>query len=753
MSQPQKRDIADFFRPFAKTIPQKRPTPDLDDDTIVVRSGENPPRTPSTSRKVDQRLPRQNRATPTHPRASPLQTPKSGKSVSIPIRSPAGGSALKPASARKPLFDFPATTSQGTPKASSSFSFADAPATSRKVVEDGKVVEVRDSDDSDNESLQSLTDIFAQKSDGKGHPKSSQTDVSSKHEEERRSLLSLYTGGRSNPILKKDRLKELHRLEQANKFDFGAILDDDRKDEERRAALAKANAELEESSSEADEGKQAERDKKMLAAILQDNSADEIDDEDMSRLVGAVERTEAFTAEKTFSFFRKEGPRNLSGHKKAKKEFPASPIPGSLWHHRDIAARDRAYLSGFVTELAEYGTMDDQALRWTFDAVLTEQRDDLRQSYIDTVAAASSSWTRSNVTPGDIQDIFDMLRADSHALRDGSPIEARRRLNHESYRQDYNHLLAAIKLMDCVCADMDFAALSKLTSISCRLALDQQLMSNNLVCRAVEFMLNKLTNLTDSDSRAHVHDRLLSDLGSNLTEPSLQVHFLSHFVPTTSQAAKFRSRLASIFLFGIEFTQKLFKPSSSSLSPLARITSHLSKDPLFTNTRSLSTLQSTNVYPSLGAKTQILDAATTDGFRPASFSSRSEQQHFDADVDALAEHIHTLFVSIIDTGASHMSRTEAKAALQALHYRLLYQVRTKTKRKRHVFDREGAFNVDGSNAKKIGKGGIRDAFEVEGTKKSGDFMSKFLKKKTTIKTLEPDATGEEKDMFVDVHEL
>ncbi len=85
-----------------------------------------------------------------------------------------------------------------------------------------------------------------------------------------------------------------------------------------------------------------------------------------------------------------------------------------------------------------------------------------------------------------------------------------------------------------------------------------------------------------------------------------------------------------------------------------------------------------------------------------------------------------------------MRRTEAKDALQALHYRLLYQVRTKPRRKRHVFDRERMFSVDsdekerGAGSGMLGKGGIRDTLESEQMTRGGDFMNKFLKKRSDV---------------------
>ena len=44
-----------------------------------------------------------------------------------------------------------------------------------------------------------------------------------------------------------------------------------------------------------------------------------------------------------------------------------------------------------------------------------------------------------------------------------------------------------------------------------------------------------------------------------------------------------------------------------------------------------------------------------------------------------------MFTSIVDTGASHMTRTEAKDVLEAFHARLVYAVRTKQKPKVMLF--------------------------------------------------------------------
>ena len=64
---------------------------------------------------------------------------------------------------------------------------------------------------------------------------------------------------------------------------------------------------------------------------------------------------------------------------------------------------------------------------------------------------------------------------------------------------------------------------------------------------------------------------------------------------------------------------------------------------------------------------------------------RGWARRFDAQVDALADAVKALAARIVDTGASHMARTEAKEALQALHARLAYGVRTRPKPRKSIF--------------------------------------------------------------------
>lgn len=134
-------------------------------------------------------------------------------------------------------------------------------------------------------------------------------------------------------------------------------------------------------------------------------------------------------------------------------------------------------------------------------------------------------------------------------------------------------------------------------------------------------------------------------------------------------------------------------PTITSLSSLPSITRHLRT--------SRFDIHQTTDYANLSASISLLNIGLDDGDPPplSSTSPFSEElttgsnkkypntseAAFNKAVDRLAHRVHTMFTSIVDTGASHMTRTEAKDVLEAFHARLVYAVRTKQKPKVMLF--------------------------------------------------------------------
>lgn len=724
-SPAKKRPISDFFQPYIKSsIPAKRPSPSSEQAPqrkSPVRDV-SPTRTPRAVRHRDNGKDR----TPTAPQFSPLSAPNSRSS--LPIRSPRPKSGLQPPTIYQQAPRFGSQTNKdATPKSSShSFNFADLPGTTQAVARGREIIEIRDSDE-DTDSLVSLDDILGRRKDEQTTSCSSSPDVDEDQiERERVKTLSLFTHGRSEPLVGKDKLRALYAQQNAQKFDIRGILGDHFDDQETEEKVKKARDHYEESTKPQLHDRSWELDRKLLASV----ATTEDGDEGVSRLLNAVQRQEVLSSDLTFSFFRLAGVSDKADVSTSESPFPEAGISHGLWRPKDDRSRSRAYLSGHMVELAARGQLGSDALTWTFHNVVNEPHDGVRQAYIDCVSEASAAWTRTNITAADVKRIFQELGAEPESLQDSGTIIPRHRSTKDPRGRNPKYLLAALQLFQAICQDMDFAALSKLTSILCRLAIDQQLMSDGLVSVKVEELLQTMLSFTDFDTQSHVVERIMDDVGRQLETPLLQGHLLTHILPVSPTACQTRILLAQAFLFGADkLDTKEPEPFEINLEALTQL---ITTSPFFNTTRHKSS--DPLDYVSLRSLAHILDVAISDGGRPPSFSSRADEIAFNRSVDRLADAVRSTFISIVDTGASHMSRTEAKDVLQALHWRLLYSVRTEVRPKKNIFD------------PKTGK--TRDGETMRGEERGRDFLKHFLdrrKDKEQDKKKKPHAEQREQE--------
>ena len=89
-------------------------------------------------------------------------------------------------------------------------------------------------------------------------------------------------------------------------------------------------------------------------------------------------------------------------------------------------------------------------------------------------------------------------------------------------------------------------------------------------------------------------------------------------------------------------------------------------------------------FGELAAVINVLNIAIGCGDYPSPCNDQTEAA-FNTNVDILAMKVNSMFNAIIDTGASHMKRTEAKEVLEGFQRRLEYAVRTRPKPKRLIF--------------------------------------------------------------------
>lgn len=694
-SPAKKRSISDFFRPYTQnSVPAKRPFPSNEPapPTSSLSRDVSPTKTPQTVRRKDNGQER----TPSGSLFSPLSTP--GSRTSLPIRSPRPKSGLQPATTYKqaPRFGSQAKKHATTKQSSHIFNFADLPGSTQTVVKGGTVVEVRGSDE-DTDSLASLDDILGRRETEQVTSCSSSPDIEDdQNEAERVKTLSLFTRGRSDPLVGKDKLRALYAQERAHKFDIQGILGDHLDDQETEEKVKKAENHYEESTKPQALDRSREMDRNLLAAVATTDDGDD----GVSRLLTAVQRQEVLNSDRTFSFFGQTGVNDWTDESPPVHSYPQPSIPHGLWRVGDDRSRSRAYLSGHMLELAARNQLDGPALKWTFHNVMTEPCDATRQAYINCLSKASAVWTRTNVTTADVNRVFQTLGAEPASLQDIGVIEPRHQATKKPSGRDARYLLATLDLFRAIAQDMDFAALSKLTSTICRLAIDQQLMSDGRVAGKVEELLSTILSFKDTDVQSHVVERITNDVGRYLQAPLLQAQLLAHIPPVSPTACRTRVLLAQQFLFGAETLDAKdphhFEVNLDALakliatSPSFNTSRHKSSDPLD--------------YVILRSLSHILDVAISDGGRPPNFPSRSEENGFNRAVDRLADAVRSTFIAIVDTGASHMSRTEAKDVLQALHFRLLYSVRTEVRPKKNIFDEKTRKTRDGEEVRAEDRG-------------------------------------------------
>ncbi len=91
-------------------------------------------------------------------------------------------------------------------------------------------------------------------------------------------------------------------------------------------------------------------------------------------------------------------------------------------------------------------------------------------------------------------------------------------------------------------------------------------------------------------------------------------------------------------------------------------------------------------YTELAALIALLNIGFDSGDPPLPGGDKQTVYHFNTRIDMLSSSIHAIFTHIVDTGASHMRRTEAKQVLELFHSKLSYDIRTKPKPKTMIFE-------------------------------------------------------------------
>lgn len=174
--------------------------------------------------------------------------------------------------------------------------------------------------------------------------------------------------------------------------------------------------------------------------------------------------------------------------------------------------------------------------------------------------------------------------------------------------------------------------------------------------------------------------RICATVFETVKEIQFQSRMMQHILPTSTWISLLRYRLTVAFL--LQDPGPLTEPPEKVLD-LKRLTVLLTRDERFN--MKLQKSKDDYDYSDLSAACVLLDVVVNTGLYDLEYKQADTAKEFDAVIDQLAAQIKIIFSSIADTGASHLKRMLAKEALEALHYRVIYSVRSKPPPKKTLF--------------------------------------------------------------------
>ncbi|POS72836.1 hypothetical protein DHEL01_v208765 [Diaporthe helianthi] len=512
-----------------------------------------------------------------------------------------------------------------------------------------------------------------------------------------------------------------------HKHDMQALLEFNRQDAKTRASVQRFSAMLEQEAEmqrgaagagdlEQDQYWQGDRAAVALkehilevatAAAEDEEAADEDGVQNKMRVVRALQRADVGGERKLYSFFEQDEPAtDVVGRK-----FPKAESKGPWSILDDAQDRGRHFASGFPYDIQKkLGNLPDEIFLWVLDELCSEKRKALRSEYVKLLSSCGDHTTRL-VTPALLQRVFRQLGATKDVDNLMGPITLRQE-NWQPYpNRDWSCVESILNLVGAMARKLTPAARSTAMQILLRLGMDSLAVGNfgftqrwrqavDLVARSVpdadwtSFCQDACHSLYQSSSRATTRLRAVA-----LLAPAAPAG--AYAVALQTRTLDLKRRLASVFFF--DDLRRADKRPEDTVNIRAVIDRLEEADEFQIN-------QDTD-YHEFEALVMMLNAALGDASRQDDRAEKSAVS-FDAEVDELAEGLKSMLTRVAPLNRGlHVSRIEAKNAMELLRERLLYQVRIKPIPKKNIF------------------GMHEDVEEDASLPKQRDFMKGFLRKK------------------------
>ncbi|KAI9734411.1 MAG: hypothetical protein M1818_006799 [Claussenomyces sp. TS43310] len=407
---------------------------------------------------------------------------------------------------------------------------------------------------------------------------------------------------------------------------------------------------------------------RLLKSVIEDK-----EDGNVDKVMRAVQRTEAIHTDKQWYFFERlatDTPRTSS-------PFPVQQNDNS-WQGEllDPDNREATIVSGFARDMVTLGEcLPDEILLWMLDEVCFDVSDDLRQAYSDILFASSDQVSRL-VRPEVVKRMFSNLGGSRSAVDIEHKLQPKLADPHVYDGREWAGLRLVIRFLGDISHHIHAATSSYVLSLLSRLCADSMVLDNVALMCAVQESVTRVSESIEEEVWEAQCQVICTSVYTTIQQATLRCQVLQCLPASSQRMHDIRRRLALAFVF--EDLGKATSPAHQTID-LWEITKLLD-GPRF------KISEATN-YGELAALISILDIAIDNGLCvDVDMGEPSASQDFDADVDALAARIKALWSSVNDSGASFLSRMDAKEVMEGVRHRLIYAVRSRPKPKHSVFD-------------------------------------------------------------------
>ncbi|KAJ5325909.1 hypothetical protein MYU51_001031 [Penicillium brevicompactum] len=423
------------------------------------------------------------------------------------------------------------------------------------------------------------------------------------------------------------------------------------------------------------------------------------------RVLNAIRRTNALDYDRNWLFF--DGTQTLP----PAPEFPHHICPpGSTMEIlSNPGARERLIVSGdFIPIALSKGLLSDDIVMWMFHSIPYERRDEISNAYCRVIKSVDSQRLGLMIRRADVDEVFERLGARKSALDPSHKIAPMSHHEITNAPKLTNHVpfVSVLKMFREIISSLAEDTREHVILLLLRMAVDSSLTADPVVSSELQWTIDAVLD-PETFSQTDPNDalrRVCSTFYNTVDDVCIQSRIGSHILPSSPWLAQLRCRLAISFL--LQSSDPLSE-TPETLLDLNRITNLLAHDERFQVKRFQG--KADYDWRELMALAALLSIVIDSSALEVNYRRNRTEKDFNADIDKLASQIKNIYCSIQVSGASHMTLTLARGDLEALHYRILYSVRSKPPQKKTLFESHVNDNED-----------IRNMWNKYVTKDAGD---------------------------------